>query len=722
MSFLMHVPLASVNSSKQERLSRKRHRYEVILSSVALIAFCSLPPVVGEVYRTSQMIGVNTGNLGAVGTSEGWESSSGQVTIENGSGSLDGTALGLTPSAGDKANVGASDGFSTRNLFAGSGQFPVSSARNLYYSFLYQFSSVADVSPDGERIAQVNRQNSGSAFHFAINAKEAGGTIQIGVNKPLGEAVYAPVAVNEGETVFVVVRQQMIVGGGDDVIDLWVNPPREGFGAGAENVPAPAVSTSDGTEDTSNTGPGRFYVVSGANALFDELRIASTWAEVTPTPALCNPALVTLDPTNQTVTAGISVSLTVTAEGTSPSYQWQVSRDGGNSWANVADGSGGFTSTYSTAPLTVADHGNQYRCVVSVSCGGGSTAISAAAAVTVLAPVSTPPGIVVDDEFNDGTRNGDVFSVNNSIWFASNSGSLDASSAVSMTGLTLAGSSVLWVGYFTDDLAMPQLPVHLDVGNSLKVTLSFTPLEVAVDAQNLRLGLFDYADGGTRIAADGFGSGSTGNGQNVRGYMLNLNFGAIFTTGEPLEILARNNLTSVNLMGTTGGYRSLGSGPDGESLAGLPAFVDGTPYTLEFVVERSGPSEVNVTTTITGEGAAWSHTVTDGTFGYHRFDAFAIRPNTMEGTASRFDFSRFKVEVIGGAAPFRITAVERLPAGSVRLTWDAAANATYEVQARDSVSSGDWAVVGTVTASSNSASFTDETLAGRSQRYYRIVR
>src|SRR4051794_40912783 len=60
------------------------------------------------VYTNSQMIGFSSGNLGSVGAAEGWQNSAAYANVTAGSGSLDGTPLGLAASAGDKGNVTAS--------------------------------------------------------------------------------------------------------------------------------------------------------------------------------------------------------------------------------------------------------------------------------------------------------------------------------------------------------------------------------------------------------------------------------------------------------------------------------------------------------------------------------------------------------------------------------------------------------------------------------------
>ena len=77
----------------------------------------AIPNVQATVYRNSPMSGFVSGNLGSVGTAEGWSGGFAYCTVAAGSGSLDGTGLGLTPSRGDMAATTSSTG-NTFLLFA----------------------------------------------------------------------------------------------------------------------------------------------------------------------------------------------------------------------------------------------------------------------------------------------------------------------------------------------------------------------------------------------------------------------------------------------------------------------------------------------------------------------------------------------------------------------------------------------------------------------------
>jgi hypothetical protein len=147
--------------------------------------------------------------------------------------------------------------------------------------------------------------------------------------------------------------------------------------------------------------------------------------------------------------------------------------------------------------------------------------------------------------------------------------------------------------------------------------------------------------------------------------MTTINFGTNFT-GNPFSLFARNVLTSTDLMGTTANYLSLGGGPAG--YAGAPAFQNDVTYTLEFTFGRRAINSVQFTTRVSGGGTNWSHTVTDNTYAYPRFDTVAVRAGNAATAASSFEFTRLLVEVIElppEPIPLNISA----SGGNVTLSW-----------------------------------------------------
>jgi hypothetical protein len=490
----------------------------------------------------------------------------------------------------------------------------------------------------------------------------------------------------------------------DDEVALWVDPPAGAFNVPEGSVPAPSLTTSSGLDVASISSFYLYHIGSEvvASMFLDEVRVGATWADVTPNQAPCNAASVSTHPASQTVNEGIAATFSVIPGGAFPTFQWQVSANAGATWQNVTDGIGATTTTYSTRPLTPTDDGIQYRVIVNVACGAGSTATSDPATITVRPAVATPVGVIVDDVFQDYWYNNLPYGPSNSVWFATAASSLDAMSGTAMYGYPLAGTSVTWLGYFTDD-SVTNLPVHLAVGTALKGTLVFKGSNIVTSNGAVRLGFFDYADGSTRPVADGFTPTAPG---TVRGYMVALNYGTIFS-GNPFSLYVRNNLTSTDLMGTVNNYQGLGGGPGG--YAGTPAFQNDTPYTLDFTIARKSLTNVDLTVTVTGNGSTWTHTRSDTTYAYPRFDCLGFRAGSAEGSANPFEFNRLLVQVVAlppDPIPLNITG----SGANVTLTWS---NPAFKLQS----------------ASAANGSFTDVASASSpyvvpasgNARFYRLV-
>lgn len=701
-----------------------------LLSASAIVAFLfALNPAQAVLVRESLIVNVPTGVLGqpGIGTAEGWGNppGTGGPTVTNGAGSLIGTNLGLIASEGDRVFIGTVSNLQTRNQFVESGTFPPSAETNVYYSFLYKFNDPSKVE-DGKVLVRVNRADSGtgSRQHWDLLARNVGGYVQLGLAKGGSSTLtnWATTNIAAGQTIFVVVRQQIIPGPQNDVYYLWINPPASSFGASEDSLPPPSVTIgedpADGAEDTSSKGPGRFVLGSGADTEFDELRIGTTWADVTPWFGMCVSASIVSPPTNVTVAAGLSYTFRVAAFGTGRQYQWQVSTNNGVSWENLP---GAITDRYTTPLLRAADNGKQYRVIVTTPCDGQSVT-SSVATLTVYEPTPTQVGIVCHDIFEEfELRDDEPVNETNSVWRASTSGSFESYPGPGVTATPASGSASLWIGYFTD-LNSP--PVHLGIGREIKVTLPFTPVSYNEFTNNggVRFGLFDYYDGGTRVTSDGF-SGSAGNGISVRGYLLNLNFGPTFNDNTPFEIYARYNLDSPILCGAISDFQSLGSGPLPGTYSNAPAFQAGTQYTLEFRVLRYAENATRITTSISGGGTNWTWSVTDTTYAYPRFDAFAIRTPMRETSCDQFFIPEFKVEVVEvpivtNVPPFRLTEARLVSSGQLKLTWESVPGVRYDILSRDSLTTGGWVTNATVVATGTVTSYTN-TVSG-AESYFKI--
>ena len=90
----------------------------------------------------------------------------------------------------------------------------------------------------------------------------------------------------------------------------------------------------------------------------------------------------TAQPSNVTRLVGETATFTVTVTGDpSPDLQWQVSTDGGETWDDVTDGTGGTTDSYTTETLSGTSNGYMYRCEATNT---GGTVYSDPATLTMV--------------------------------------------------------------------------------------------------------------------------------------------------------------------------------------------------------------------------------------------------------------------------------------------------------------------------------------------------
>jgi hypothetical protein len=100
---------------------------------------------------------------------------------------------------------------------------------------------------------------------------------------------------------------------------------------------------------------------------------------------------ITTEPTGRTVAAGQIVSFAAAASGSPrPSVQWQVSRDGGHSWAAVT---GATTGSYSFTAAS-SDDSSEYRAIF-VNSAGRAVSVAATLSITLPGNVSSSAAPVV---------------------------------------------------------------------------------------------------------------------------------------------------------------------------------------------------------------------------------------------------------------------------------------------------------------------------------------
>ncbi len=327
--------------------------------------------------------------------------------------------------------------------------------------------------------------------------------------------------------------------------------------------------------------------------------------------------------------------------------------------------------------------------------------------------------VLVDDTWADGSRSNGPMSATNSIWYASTSaaGGTNLTAVPNTMTFWTAASARMILTYFTPTNTTQTLAV----GDTLKVTLQFTPSNVATqnNSGGLRIALVNYG-GSNRVNADGY-SASGANGAGVTGYMNNVNFGQTFGLTRPIDTRQRTNITSSDLLGTLNVYERLTNGPS--VTTGTPGFSNAVSYTFQFIISRTDLSTVTLTSYFFGPGLAITNTAVDAADPTVSFDAVAFRAGDDITTASSFDFSEYKVELIPGAPLPAITAITRTGA-DVALSFTGAAGQNYRLWSSTDLSltpvTNTWSLLTGGSFSGSADSFTHTNGATDSQRFYVI--
>ena len=97
--------------------------------------------------------------------------------------------------------------------------------------------------------------------------------------------------------------------------------------------------------------------------------------------------VISSQPTGLALCQGSSATFSVTAAGAGLAYQWQVSTDAGATWTAIPSAN---AASYNIPSVTTAQNNNQYRCVVTGTCGS-ATSSAATLQVSANITISTQP-------------------------------------------------------------------------------------------------------------------------------------------------------------------------------------------------------------------------------------------------------------------------------------------------------------------------------------------
>jgi YDG domain/MBG domain (YGX type)/Bacterial Ig-like domain (group 3)/Galactose oxidase, central domain/Kelch motif len=228
-----------------------------------------------------------------------------------------------------------------------------------------------------------------------------------------------------------------------------------GGGAGAfSQLQAPLIPNANGqvTFTTSSLSPGDHTIRACYSGTLGN-GTGNSNDVLTQKVNACSAPSVTTPPAAQSIVYGANAMFTAAASGSpAPSAQWQVSTNGGGSWADLPGQTG---TTLTLTKPTVAMSGNQYRVVFTNTCTP-STATSSAGLLTVSPKNLTITGAAAQSKMYDGTtaatvsfsgaslvgvESGDVVSINSAGHSANfNNKTVGNAKPVAVTDVTLSGA------------------------------------------------------------------------------------------------------------------------------------------------------------------------------------------------------------------------------------------------------------------------------------------
>jgi hypothetical protein len=191
-----------------------------------------------------------------------------------------------------------------------------------------------------------------------------------------------------------------VVLGGSDVLAGQIESPgmnQTAFAAGGtgDDLATAVAPATNGLYVAGNfSGNANFGTrnLTGGGLFFARLEVTNAVTVVVTN----SPAVIVLQPTNRTVTAGQTATFTGAAGGTpTPTLLWRRSVNGGTTWTNLANGvgfAGVATGTLQVSGTTTAQSGNQFRLTATNSMGG----VVSAAAILTVNPATTAPVIIAD--------------------------------------------------------------------------------------------------------------------------------------------------------------------------------------------------------------------------------------------------------------------------------------------------------------------------------------
>jgi hypothetical protein len=271
------------------------------------------------------------------------------------------------------ASVGNKVTFDGGGIDAGK-LFTQQTSGTVYYSFLLNVSSLGGINTNGGYFTGFAEGSASTIFGATVWTKNDGaGGYNIGINPRTTAANTVWSGSNTiGTTYLVVISYQMITGSTNDIVKMWINPA-----LGTSEPAALLTGTNTGT-DLANLNRILIRQDNTSSTPFvqmDEIRIGTTWADVTPNNA---PTISTFSPSSgyngTTITingTNLTSASAVTVGGTAASI---VTNTATEITAKVGAGTTGTVAVSTTCGTATSGANFTYNGYITTTTGNWNTA------------------------------------------------------------------------------------------------------------------------------------------------------------------------------------------------------------------------------------------------------------------------------------------------------------------------------------------------------------
>lgn len=306
------------------------------------------------------------------------------------------------------------------------------------------------------------------------------------------------------------------------------------------------VSTNGGISYTNISGAtGSTYSISNVLSALNNNRYRVIVSNDCPSSATSDAAILTVStpasissqPSNQTICSGESVSYSITADGSSNTYQWQVSTDNGSTFTNIAGATG---TSLNLNNINSTYNNNLYHVVISSCAPNNLISSNASLTVNSAASITTQPS-------NQSACEG-----SNAVFSATVTGSslsyqwqISTDGGATFTDISGATSSSLTIANVTAAVNNNQYRLIANssvcagsiISNAVSLTVSDNPV---IATQPANINVCPGSNGSISVTASGTSL--------TYQWQVSNNGGTTFTdiTGETSSTISLNNLTAAD--------------------------------------------------------------------------------------------------------------------------------------------------------------------------------